>query len=277
MSLDPRGLLGCLALFLGGLSMLQLDSLTFRKIGMAAIWLASGLAAYFFTGSPLLAGVTLLAWLFFPLWEMFFVLRKLHVPRHRELVDARAPHDEFEELSELSKELAKLDFEQVDECKLRPSQHDQYYRIFVAKDSLVQATLGYVAQGSIGFHFIAFTSNTKDGRRWVTWDYPLTYGLAMPPQTAVYRALHCDSVEALRVTHADFLEANNIGLADLLPVESTRDAVRTRLEETLNQQVEYNIHQGILAPAPKAEPDNFRYSWRGTLFVARQVLRDLLF
>jgi hypothetical protein len=49
------------------------------------------------------------------------------------------------------------------------------------------------------------------------------------------------------------------------------------LEETLNQQVEYNITRGYLAPTKGADEENFCYSWRGTLYVAGQVLRDLLF
>ena len=149
------------------------------------------------TGSPVLACAVLAAWIFFPLWEMVFVLRQLRVPRHRELADARAPRDEFEELGDITHALVDAGFEQLDECRLRPAEHEQYYRIFVRQDGLTQATIGYIAQGPIGFHFIAFTSNGKDGRRWVTWDYPLTYGLVMPPNTAVYRALHCQDVPEL--------------------------------------------------------------------------------
>jgi hypothetical protein len=273
--MDLRELFGCFALMLGGLSLLQLDSITFRKIGMALIWLASGMAAYFFTGSVVLAGLMLVAWMFFPLWEMLFVLRKLRVPRHRELADARAPRDEFEELAEITGTLAEAGFDQLDECRLRPAQHEQYYRIFVRKDGLVHATVGYVAQGAIGFHFVAFTSNGADGRRWVTWDYPLTYGLIMPPQTAVYRALQCETVGELYQAHLDFLEINEVKTEDLAVGELTAEAARSRLEETLNQQIEYNISRGYLAPASDSE--SFCYSWRGTLYVAGQVLRDLLF
>ena len=180
--MDSREILGCFALMLGGLSLLQLDNVALRKIGMALIWLASGLAAYFFTNSVALAGLMLLAWMFFPLWEMLFVLRKLRVPRHRQLADARAPRDEFEELADITGLLSEAGFEQIDECRLRPAQHEQYYRIFVREDGLTQATVGYIAQGAIGFHFIAFTSNDKTGHQWITWDYPLTYGLVMPPR-----------------------------------------------------------------------------------------------
>jgi hypothetical protein len=275
--MDLRELLGCFVLMLAGLSLLQLDTIAYRKIGMALIWLASGLAAYFLSGSVVLACAMLAAWIFFPLWEMVFVLRQLRVPRHRELADARAPKDEFEELTEMTQALVDAGFEQLDECRLRPTEHEQYYRIFVRQDGRTQATIGYIAQGPIGFHFVAFTSNGKDDRRWVTWDYPLTYGLVMPPNTAVYRALHCQDVPELYQAHLDFLEVNDVHPDDLVAGERTPEAARGRLEETLNQQIEYNISRGYLAPVKGPDEENFCYSWRGTLYVAGQVLRDLLF
>jgi hypothetical protein len=265
--MDLRELLGCLVLMLGGFSLLQLDTITYRKVGMALIWLASGLAAYFLSGSVLLGCATLAAWIFFPLWEMVFVLRQLRVPRHRELADARAPRDDFEELAGMTQALTEAGFEQLDECRLRPAEHEQYYRIFVREDGRTQATVGYIAQGPIGFHFVAFNSNGKDGRRWVTWDYPLTYGLVMPPNTAVYRALHCHDVGELYQTHLDFLEINGVQPDDLVAGERTREAARARLEETLNQQI----------PVRGPDEENFCYSWRGTLYVAGRVIRDLLF
>jgi len=276
-NMDLPELLACFVLLMGGISLLQFDTITYRKIGMALIWLASGLAAYFLSGSVTLGVAMLGAWIFFPLWEMVFVLRQLRLPRHRELSDARAPRDEFEELSDMTQALVELGFEQLDECRLSPTEHEQYYRIFATADGLTQATIGYIAQGAIGFHFVGFTSNGKDSRRWVTWDYPLTYGLVMPPNTAVYRALHCQSVEDLFQAHVDFLQVNEVSPADLIVMERTPEAVRARLEETLDQQIEYNISRGFLSPVTGADEENFAYSWRGTLYVAGQVLRDLLF
>jgi hypothetical protein len=77
--------------------------------------------------------------------------------------------------------------------------------------------------------------------------------------------------------HLDFLEANGIQPEELVAVEPTREAVRARLEETLDQQIEYNISRGYLAPAAGPDAESFSYSWRGTLYVAGQILRDLLF
>jgi len=275
--MDLPQLLGCFVLLLAGLALLQLDSISYRKIGMVLIWLASGLAAYFLSHSVAIACAMLAAWVCFPLWEIVFVLRQLRVPRHRELADARAPRDEFEELAEMTQALVEAGFEQIDECRLRPAEHEQYYRIFVRPDGLTQAAIGYIAQGPIGFHFVAFTSNGKDDRRWVTWDYPLTYGLVMPPSTAVYRALHCQNIAELYQAHLDFLEANEVRPDDLVAGDPSREAARARMEETLNQQIEYNISRGYLAPVTGPDEENFCYSWRGTLYVAGQVLRDLWF
>jgi hypothetical protein len=275
--MDLRQLCGCLILLLGGLCLMQVGSTICRKLGMGLIWLASAVGAYFLTGSIVMAVVMLIAWIFFPVWEMLFVLRQLRVPRHRGLTDARAPRDDFQELSEITDELRESGFEQLDECRLSPSDHEHYYRIFDRADGLVQATIGYIAQGSIGFHFVAFTSNGKDGRRWVTWDYPLTYGLSMPPNFALYRALHCEKVADLYQAHLDFLEVNGVKNDDLAVNEKTPQAARARLEQTLNQQIEHNISRGYLAPAAGPNADNFSYSWRGTLYVAGQILRDLIF
>ena len=275
--MDLTQILGCFVLMMGGISLLQLESITFRKIGMAMVWLSSGLAAYFLSGSIVLACTMLLLWVLFPLWEMVFVLRQLRVPRNRQLTDARAPRDEFDELTQMTHDLVELGFEQLDECRLRPTQHEQYYRLFGRADGLAQATIGYIAQGPFGFHFVTFTSRGKDGRFWVTWDYPLTYGLVMPPETAVYRVLHCQDVTELHHAHQDFLKINDIEEANLAPIEPTREAARAQLEQMLNEQIEYNISRGYLAPAKNPEEENFCYSWRGTLYVAAQVLRDLWF
>jgi hypothetical protein len=275
--MELSNLFSCLALLLLGIYLLQQTAPLFRKLGMTSIWLAIGLGTYYLSDSIWLACMMLAVWIFFPVWEMVFILRQLRVPRHRELADARTPRDAVEEISSLTEELKDEGFDSVDECSLHPAQHEQYYRLMLRQDNLVQATIGYVAQGAIRFHFVAYTSMGKDGRRWVTWDYPLTYGLVMPPELIVFRALHCQDAHELYRAHLDFLEINEVGEEELVPFERTPEEARARLAETLNQQVEYNISRGYLAPVQEKDSENFCYSWRGTLYVARQVLRDSFF
>jgi hypothetical protein len=268
---------GCAVLLLAGLCLMNLSAPIWRKLGMGLIWLASALCAYFFTGSVAIAILMMVVWVFVPVWEMVFVLRQLRVPRHRGLADAHPPRDASGELEEVSAELREAGFEKLDECKLNPSDHEQYFRIFDRADGRVQATIGYISQGAVGFHFLAFASHGLDDRRWVTWDYPLTYGLSMPPNFALFRALHCDTAADLYQAHLDFLAANDLKETDLVVSEKTPQAARERLEQALNQQIEHNISRGYLAPTTASDAENFSYSWRGTLYVAGQILRDMLF
>jgi hypothetical protein len=274
--MDLQQFLACAILLAGGLALLQIDSALPRRMGIVATWTASALGAYFLTQSIALAGIMLAAWICFPVWEMLFVLRQLRVPRHRELADSSAPREGYDELKELTLELEEAGFARVDECRLVPATHQQYYRIFAGPDDHTQAIVGFVMQGVIGFHFTAFTSLSTDGRRWVTWDYPLTYGLSMPPNFLLYRALHCDDAQELYQAHLDFLEVNEVKTDELTVMSRLPEEARGQLQETLNQQVDYNVSRGFLAPAKGTETESFSYSWRGTLYVAGQVLRDLL-
>ncbi len=59
--MDLNQLLGCSSLMVGGLFLLQMSSLFWRKAGMGLIWIATGLAAYFFTHSVLFRVIMLLS------------------------------------------------------------------------------------------------------------------------------------------------------------------------------------------------------------------------
>jgi hypothetical protein len=275
--MDIQHLCGCAVLLLAGLWLMNTQRPIWRKLGLGLMWVGCAVVLYYVTGSMLMAAMMMLAWIFFPVWEMVFVLRQLRVPRHRGLADARPPRDASKELDAIDGELRDAGFEKLDECRLSPSDHEQYYRLFDRADGRVQATIGYVAQGAVGFHFLAFASQGADGRRWVTWDYPLTYGLSMPPNFALYRALHCETAADLYQAHLDFLAVNGLKEEDLVAGEKTPEAARARLEQALNQQIEHNISRGYLAPAVGPDSENFSYSWRGTIYVAGQILRDLMF
>ncbi len=220
----------------------------------------------------------LAAWIFFPLWEMVFVLRQLRVPRHRELADARAPRDEFEELAEMTQALIDAGFEQLDECRLRPAEHEQYYRIFVRA--------GWPDPGDHRLHRAGADRLSfrrlhleRQGRP-PLGDVGLSAHLR-PRHAAQHRRLSRAPLPGRRRNFTRrtsiFSRSTTSAQDDLVAGEQTREAARARLEETLNQQIEYNISRGYLAPAKGPDEENFCYSWRGTLYVAGQVLRDLLF
>jgi hypothetical protein len=263
-----------IALGLAGIGLFQFREVANRKLALLLLMLASAGVTTALTESWWLGAFTLLLWVAFPASELFFVLSRLRVPKNRALNSSHAPVEEFPELRDLTQKIEDLGFRKVDDCKLVPALHDQFYRLFVHPTEPIYSFIGFVWQGAFGFHFIAFGSEDRSGDQWVTWDYPLSYGLMVPPTVMLYRVLYTEEPAELLEAHRAFLEENSLRNHDLV---ATPDAlsVRAQLERTLSTQLAYNVSNGILSPAGQA-PENFRYSWRGACYVVTQVLRDLV-
>lgn len=267
-------LLICGGIILAGYALLQWPSSLMRKAGILFFCFASGLGVFYISGQWWLGLVVLVGWILFPVTELVYVLRKLRVPRERVLEPVPRAPESFDDLSGLTHDLARLGFRAVEDCEWYSPMHTQFYRLFVHETKPIHAGLSYIYNEQFGFHFVSFSSQDTSGRVWVTWDYPLTYGLKMPPEVALFRALDCELVDELLEQHEEFLAINGVE-NKLVPTEMTSEAARERLNLTLRKQLEYNIHEGILSPE-RVTDTSFRYSWRGTLYVTSQVLRDLV-
>jgi len=264
----------CAALVLCGFGLLQFRATWSRKAGLLCFWAASGGAVWALSGFWWAGAATLGLWIAFPISEMVIVLRRLQIPRERVLEEAIAPLEEFPELRSITHELEEIGFHKVEDCNLTPTVQEQFYRLFGHADGLHHGVIGFVTEGNLGFDFIAFSSEDRQGRQWVTWDYPLSYGLKMPPQVILHRTLHCTTVAELFEAHRELLHLNGVGDTDLV-AGSDLAAVRGRLERSLARQLQYNVSIGILSPG-RAEADGLRYSWRGAFYVASEVMRDLV-
>lgn len=264
----------CLALALLGFALFKQESLRIRKFGLLILWLGSGLGVYFLTDKLVWGLAMMMVWIMIPLAEILIVLRKLRLPREREFHSARPPLENFPVLREVTQEFNDLGFNKVDDCDLTPHFHQTYYRLFEHPQNSCHAIIGFISQGEIGFSFHAFLSEEQDGKIWMTWDYPLTYGLKIPPSVRIYRVTDAESIEELWQAHQDFLKINQVAEDQLLRGEGA-DPVRARLMRALHGQVDYNLQQGILLPEPTSQ-EHLRYSWRGIWFVTRQMFRDVL-
>jgi len=264
----------CGALVLAGFFLLQRESGLARKLSLLCFCTASAVGVYFLTHFWWLGLLAAAAWILIPLVELVIVVRRLRVPRSRQLESAAAPRQDYDELMIISTEVEALGFKQADECRLRQPENEQFYRLFVHEKEPVHASIAYVADKHFGFHFIGFTSLDNTGRLWVTWDYPLTYGLKVPPGVLVFRNLDADNAVELYLSHQEFLELNGVD-KNLTAIDRAPEAARARLEKSLQTQLDYNIKEGVLEPEENS-PDNLRYSWPGTFYVATQVLRDLV-
>ena len=274
--MQDSAILICLALMLVAVGLMQYSSPALRKVGLAGVIAASVVGAYYITGQWWAGVALLILWVLFPLTELVIVVRRLRVPRVRQLQGDAEPPGRFDQLRGLTLDLNDLGFRQVEQCRLRPGLQEQFYRLFVNDETPTHAAIGYVAQLNIGIHFVSFISESDDGRLWMTWNYPLTMVLKAPPGVAIYRDRYAPSAADLYDSHNEFLELNGVA-GKLVHVPETPEAVCGRLERALQRQLDYNLSEGILAPARnETGTANLRYSWRGTLFVACEVLRDLV-
>lgn len=267
-------LLICIAFALLGLGLFKRTHLKARKIGLLILWLGSGLGVYFLTDTVAWGLVMLLVWILIPLSEIVLVLRKLRLPRKREFQDANPPLENFHVLRDVTMEFQELGFQKVDDCDLTPHFHETYYRLFYHQKHPSHGVIGFISQGEIGFSFNAFFSEQEDGKIWLTWDYPLTYGLKTPPSIQIYRVNDAQDISDLWEQHQEFLKINEVPESQLVMTQTASD-VRERLLKSLNGQLDYNIQQGILFPEGVETP-HLRYSWRGIWFVARQMARDII-
>ncbi len=265
----------CLALTLAGMGLFRQPSNKARKLALLLFWIGSGIGIYFLTGNIGWGILTLLLWIMVPLTEILVVLRKLRVPPDRQLRDASPPIAEFPTLREITREYEDLGFEKVDDCDLTPHFHETYYRLFHHPKFPAHGVIGFISQGEVGFSFHCFFSEEANGKLWLTWDYPLTYGLKTPPHIAIYRQTETQSIEELWGEHQAFLKINGLLESNLLRTSSVEE-VRGRLSRLLKVQLEFNVQEGILFPEISKDLPHLRYSWRGIWFVTRQMIRDLV-
>ena len=280
--MHPHHFLFALAVVGCGVGLLQFRPIAARKAGIVVLWLGTGALVWALSGAWWAGLAGLLAWIVFPLWELISVLRRLQIPRVRRLEDAFVPPGTSAladpDIEALTGEMEDLGFRHVGDCDLLPAPQRQFFRLFDSEDGVHQAFIGWIGENGGGFHFAAFLAQeeTSKGRYWMTWNYPLSYGLKAPPRLLLHRALRCPTLEDLLEEHRELLRLNGLGKEEepstLRPC-SGLEGVRRRLETVLARQLHYNVQVGVLTR--EGVEDGFRYSWRGAFRVAGEVFRDL--
>jgi hypothetical protein len=144
-----------------------------------------------------------------------------------------------------------------------------FYRLFYNPEKRTSASICLLEQDGFSFFYVTFTSRAEDGRVFVTWNYPFSYGMHLLPQTVLNRVDEGLSAEELALSHANFLE-NQIDL-ELIPLDA--EFLRIEIERDLRTQLEHNIAQGILV---RDKDEMIRYSVRGMFFLWGQFLREFV-
>ena len=240
------------------------------RIGTLGFIGTSFLAGWLLGESLLLGAVFASTWFLLPWLEILTRVRRLRLPLDRQLEKCPPPPpSRFPDFATLSDEMETLGFEYVDDVDWNHDDTRHFYRLFYNADKRASASICLLEQDRFSFFYVTFTSRAADGRIFMTWNYPFSYGMHLLPQTVVNAVDEELSVEELALSHMDFLglQAGH----ELISMEA--EGLREEIEKELRTQLEHNIARGILV---RDKNEMIRYSVRGMFFLWGQFLREFV-
>ncbi|MFH1066952.1 MAG: hypothetical protein V1746_03540 [bacterium] len=256
----------CLGLVLMAFALFHSNNAWLRRAGGMLLIGTSGLALWFWTQNWIVVALGISAWFALPVGQAVWMARRLRLPAKRKLEAGNIDEEEFSEITEFACQLRKLDFRWEGDYWLKPSPARQAYRLFTHAKEPVHAAVAVVQYGMAGLMYTIFATQEQNGTVWLTWDYPLAYGLMMPPNVMTHRCLEAASVEQLYEQHRQFISLNAVkAQPTTLPVAF--------FEQLFSSTIDYNLRAGLLR---FSESNEINYTWRGTAFVSWQVLRDVV-
>jgi hypothetical protein len=252
-------------------SFLRAQSQGMRRVGVWLLALSLGLLIWLWTGSLAMGMLGWVLWFALPVVQAGMASRRLRFSLDRQLVEGTLLPEEFPDLSGASRELRDFHFQGEGDFWLRPSPQEQAYRIFYHPDDRMIAALAHIIQGPMQVRYLILVTEDADGNVWITWDYPFAYGFKLPPHFKVYRCNGTETISELIDQHREFLSINEVK-----PKEASGESasIKEAMEKIFSSTMTYNIQVGMLEPSGGDE--ELRYSWKGTLYIAGQVLREVV-
>lgn len=248
------------------------DNRFIQKLGWLALLGASYLSGFYLTGTHVGGGIFIGAWFMLPWLEIIFRVRRLRFPIKSEVKHRFPPsRDVFPELGDLSSEAEDAGFTEVGDTGWKWSQTDHFMRLFYHEGKRTQVSVALAQQGEFGFSYVSLTSRTKDGVTYTTTNYPFAATMKHSPKQRLNRYTNADSFEDLMERHEEFLQSQGLTTGDLALQDP--EYLHAYIERDMSAQIDHNITAGVIEPTGNGE---FRYSWRGCVFLYWQVVKDML-
>jgi len=240
------------------------------RIGTLGFIATSFLAGWLLGGSVVLGAVFASTWFLLPWLEILTRVRRFRMPLHRPLEKCPPPpHSRFPDFSSLSDEMESIGFEYAEDVDWSHDDTRHFYRLFYNPGNRATGAICLLEQDRFSFFYVTFTSRAADGRVFMTWNYPFSYGMHLLPQTLLNKIDEDVGIEELARLHTDFLGVH--GETEILSFELEK--IRTEIEKELRTQLEHNIARGILV---RDRNELIRYSVRGMFFLWGQFLREFV-
>jgi len=243
-----------------------------QKAGALGFLVATFLAFYFITGSWVCGLAGAMGLLFLPWLEILTRIRALRLPKEKQLRPKSPPSaDTFPTLSEITREIEDEGFVHVGDAGWDWEDFRQFFRLFYREEDRAQAAICLNEQHDFSFYYLRISSRARDGKVWTTWNYPLSYGLKLTPLFRINRQRPDRSFWQLYQSHGEFLSRNGVAPAEIDALDE--DQIQEEMEKDLRDQIEHNIHKGVLKQTAAGE---VKYSWRGMIYLWCQFLVDLV-
>jgi len=242
------------------------------RIGTIGFGATSFLAGWLLGGRLWLGVALTISWLFLPWLEILTRIRHLRLPMDRTLKPRTPPNrNSFPGFSEITDEIETEGFEYLNDIGWNHEDSRQFFRVMDGGSRKTQACICLAEQNEFAFHYTTLTSRAADGRIFMTWNYPFSYGLKLPPQLKVHRYSGLGPFTEMLKMHDRFLKGQGVDSKQLL-TEDPAETVHI-MQTEMRAQISHNIDLGLLKP----EGDNLiRYTPRGMFFLWVQFLRDFI-
>ena len=248
------------------------SSVVLQKLGALGILATSFLTGWLLTGLWPVGVFCASTWLLLPWLEILTRIRRLKLPLEKNLRHKNPPNSElFPALDELTDEVEGEGFARIDDAGWDWDDYQQFFRLLYKESERTQAAICLIDQNDLAFYYISISSRAKNGKIWLTWNYPFGYSLKLVPDWRVNRLRGDQTFLQLYESHRDFLRRNGVIVPDLEQLDP--DTIQVEIQRDLRAQIAHNLAVGVLK---KDAAGAVRYSWRGLLFIWLQFLRDLV-
>jgi hypothetical protein len=244
----------------------------FRRLSTLGVVSTSFLAGWLLGGSVWLGALLAASWLFLPWLEILTRIRRLRLPIERRLEPRTPPgRSTFPGFSEVTEAIEDEGFEHVGDIGWDFEDNRHFYRVSAHEERKLQAGICLVEQSEIAFYYLTVTSRAADGRIFVTWNYPFSYGLKIQPRVKMNRVPGQLSFQEMLEAHEVFLHAEGVAPTDC--VNQSPEETVSAMQQEMRLQITHNIDAGLL----ERDGEHFiRYTARGMFFLWLQFLRDLV-
>lgn len=244
----------------------------FRRLSTLAVVATSFLAGWLLGGSVWLGVALSGSWLFLPWLEILTRVRRLRLPIDRRLEPRTPPsRNVFPAFLSVTDEIESEGFEHLHDIGWDFDGNRHFYRVSTEASRRLQAGICLVEQEEMAFYYLTITSRAADGRIFITWNYPFSYGLKIQPLVRMNRVAGPVSFREMLTQHERFLTEAGVAPGDCVHQEP--EEILAAMQQEMLVQITHNIDAGLL----KRDGEHLiRYTTRGMFFLWVQFLRDFV-